>query len=50
MGWYIFFVVWGVTLVYCLYELLTAPLIKDDEKPIFFSEEKENKDESNTSL
>jgi hypothetical protein len=45
MGWYIFFVVWGVIFVYCLYELLTAPLIKDDEKPIFFSEEKENKDE-----
>jgi len=40
MGWYIFFVVWGVTFVHCLYELLTAPLIKDDEKPIFFSEEK----------
>jgi hypothetical protein len=32
MGWYIFFVIWGAALAYCIYELLTAPLIEDEKK------------------
>lgn len=26
-----FFVVWGAALAYCVYELVTAPLIEDEE-------------------
>jgi len=43
MGWWIIGVIYCVSLIFVIYEYITAPLIKDDEKPSFFNEE--NKDE-----
>jgi hypothetical protein len=32
MSWYIFFIVWGAVLGYCVYEFLTAPLIEYEKE------------------
>ena len=42
MFWDIVAIIYVIAWVFVIYELITAPLSKDDEKPVFFSEENTN--------